>query len=61
MRQWWTNGHLHREDGPAIEYEDGSADWYLLDIPVDEETVMDAEKRRAFIEAHINPEPPTEG
>jgi len=28
---------------------------------VDEETVMDADKRRAFIEAHINPEPPAEG
>jgi len=28
---------------------------------VDEETVLDAEKRRAFIEAHINPEPAAEG
>ena len=23
------NGRLHREDGPAIEYTDGSKQWYL--------------------------------
>lgn len=22
-------GHLHREDGPAVEYADGSQSWYL--------------------------------
>ena len=28
---WYLNGQLHREDGPAIEWEDGSKDWYLND------------------------------
>jgi len=23
------NGRLHREDGPAIEYDDGSEEWFL--------------------------------
>lgn len=25
---WWLNDKLHREDGPAIEYIDGSKGWY---------------------------------
>ena len=24
-----TNGKLHRENGPAIEYTDGSKEWYV--------------------------------
>ena len=28
-KQWWLNGKLHREDGPAIEYSDGAKSWYL--------------------------------
>jgi hypothetical protein len=28
-RWWYRNGHLHREDGPAVEYSDGSGSWYL--------------------------------
>ena len=28
-RCWYLNGHLHREDGPAIEHADGSRCWYL--------------------------------
>lgn len=26
---WWLNERLHREDGPAIEYADGSKWWYI--------------------------------
>jgi len=26
---WYLNGRLHREDGPAIEYDDGYKFWYL--------------------------------
>ena len=26
---WYLNGELHREDGPAIEYDDGYKIWYL--------------------------------
>jgi hypothetical protein len=25
---WYKNGELHREDGPAIQYADGSKSWY---------------------------------
>jgi len=52
----WTDRALHREDGPAIEYEDGSKDWFLLGIEVDEEVVMDAGLREAFVLKHRNPE-----
>lgn len=26
---WYLNGLLHREDGPAIEYGNGSTEWYI--------------------------------
>ena len=26
--EWFLNGKLHREDGPAIEYADGDKFWY---------------------------------
>jgi len=29
--EWYLNGKRHREDGPAIEYADGSKSWYLND------------------------------
>ena len=28
-REWWLNGKLHREDGPAIEWPDGRREWWL--------------------------------
>jgi len=28
-RCWSKNDHLHREDGPAVEYKDGSYSWFL--------------------------------
>ena len=31
------SGDLHREDGPAIEYNDGSKYWYLKGILYSEE------------------------
>ena len=27
--EWYLNGKLHREDGPAIECTDGSKSWYI--------------------------------
>ena len=27
-REWWSNGKLHREDGPAAEYANGDKEWY---------------------------------
>ena len=29
--EWYLNGKLHREDGPAVEYSNGSKRWYLND------------------------------
>ena len=29
IKEWYLNGKLHREDGPAIEYSDGGKEWYL--------------------------------
>jgi len=26
---WFLNGKYHREDGPAIEYEDGRQHWFI--------------------------------
>ena len=28
-KHWYLYGELHREDGPAIEWADGSTTWYL--------------------------------
>ena len=29
-KRWYLpNGNLHREDGPAVEYADGTKEWYL--------------------------------
>jgi hypothetical protein len=30
-RCWYLDGKRHREDGPAIEYADGTKYWYLND------------------------------
>lgn len=27
--EWYLNGKLHREDGPAIEHTDGDKEWWL--------------------------------
>jgi len=27
--RWFKNSRLHREDGPAIEWSNGSKEWYL--------------------------------
>jgi hypothetical protein len=31
-RQWYLNGKLYRENGPAVERADGSKSWYLNGI-----------------------------
>lgn len=28
-KMWWVDGQLHRLDGPAVEYADGSKEWYI--------------------------------
>ena len=27
--RWYKDGQLHREDGPSVEWNDGSKSWYL--------------------------------
>jgi hypothetical protein len=39
-RHWWLNGKLHREDGPACEYPDGSRCWYLGGVEYTEEEFL---------------------
>ena len=36
-KSWWLNGKLHREDGPAIEWANGSKAWFLNDEEVTKE------------------------
>ena len=35
---WWLNGKLHREDGPAVEFADGSKLWYIYGERIHVET-----------------------
>ena len=28
-KRWYKNGVIHRDDGPAIEYWDGTKSWYI--------------------------------
>ena len=28
-KSWFLNGLLHRENGPAVEYDNGDKEWYL--------------------------------
>jgi hypothetical protein len=28
-REWHLDGHLHREDGPAVEWSGGAKEWFL--------------------------------
>ncbi len=28
-KRWYMNHHLHKEDGPAIEYSDRDKEWFL--------------------------------
>jgi hypothetical protein len=30
-REWYLKGHLHREDGPAVEWEGGKREWWRND------------------------------
>ena len=48
---WTLNGGFHREDGPAVEGDDGSCSWFLNDQRLDPETfVVDPELRLKYPE-----------
>ena len=36
-KRWYLNGELHRTGGPAIEYSDGSQEWWINGIEYSEE------------------------
>jgi hypothetical protein len=35
-KEWWFNGLLHREDGPAIEYDNGRVKYWIHGVPHEE-------------------------
>ena len=39
------NGQIHKEDGPAIEYVDGSKKWFLFGKELTEEEFNDRQKQ----------------
>ena len=40
-KEWYLNGTLHREDGPAVEGANGEKEWWLNNEEVDPETIVD--------------------
>ena len=36
-KSWHVNGKLHREDDPAVEYANGTKQWYINDKELTEE------------------------
>lgn len=34
-KSWWKNGVLHREDGPAVEWENGHKSWWIDGVKLD--------------------------
>ncbi len=43
--EWCINGQLHRMDGPAVEYADGSREWWVNDQPLSFNQWLDAVAR----------------
>jgi hypothetical protein len=35
-KEWYLNNKLHREDGPAVEYTDGTKLWYFHGVKLSE-------------------------
>jgi hypothetical protein len=48
LAEWFLNGKLHREDGPAIEYGDGQKSWYLNDKLLSQEQFLQLLRLKAF-------------
>jgi hypothetical protein len=38
-----------------VEYDDGDVEWYLRGVVTDQDTVLDPEKRLAFLKNLIDP------
>ena len=50
---WYLNGQLHREDGPAVEYTDGHKSWWLNGFLVTEIEVMEPVKQLTVAEIEV--------
>jgi len=48
---WCLNGKLHREDGPAVEFENGDKVWFLNNVCLTEQEWLD---RVLFNEVNIS-------
>jgi hypothetical protein len=48
-KEWWLDHKRHREDGPAVITPTGEPQYWLLDIKVDENTVMNDVFRAAWL------------
>ena len=40
------NGKPHREDGPSVEYTDGTKEWYLNGEKVTEEDILKLQRKK---------------
>jgi hypothetical protein len=45
VSKWYLNGDLHREDGPAVIYPDGTQRWYLNDKDITKDVTNWANER----------------
>lgn len=52
--EWWLNGKLHNEDGPAIEWKDGRKQWFIDGIEYNEQTWLNKTQPWISIDAVVN-------
>ena len=48
-KSWWLNGKCHREDGPAMEFADGTKAWYRNGVKLRVRTLAGLEKKIALM------------
>ena len=59
--RWYWKGRLHREDGPAIEWANGTKEWYRNGVQVEPFTEsMDPDELEALATSVIGPQPETD-
>ena len=58
---WYWRGRLHREDGPAIEWANGTKEWYRNGVSVEPFTEsMDPDELEALATSVMGPQPETD-
>ena len=48
-KEWWLNGKLHREKGPAIECTNGRKEWYWHDKKVEVNSQEEFEEKLPYL------------